>query len=160
MGKTTDKFLNKFESKDVENKQLVIEMLKYEEMITFSDMGQSLYKNTFNMPLTSLCVEKSLNRLTLKHFGYDTSDDNVEMYRKIFSHYFNSPLDYDKDVINSIHYMRENKCVFYKLPRIEIGSVIPLCDLYDHKTESKYELHNILKDNKPSCSIIAAYSLS
>jgi hypothetical protein len=159
MGKTDKKSLNKFEKKDVNNKLLIIEMLKYEEQLTKSEFGQSLYKNPLNMPLVSLHVEKTLNRLTLSQFDFDTSDENVEMYRTIFRTYFKSPTDYDKDVINSVHYMRENKCVYYNLPIINIGDVIPDCKLYNYTPIKESSLYNIL-NNKSDYAIFGAFSLS
>jgi hypothetical protein len=143
MGKTDKKSLNKFEKKDVNNKLLIIEMLKYEEQLTKSEFGQSLYKN----------------RLTLSQFDFDTSDENVEMYRTIFRTYFKSPTDYDKDVINSVHYMRENKCVYYNLPIINIGDVIPDCKLYNYTPIKESSLYNIL-NNKSDYAIFGAFSLS
>ena len=160
MGKTDIIAINKFEKKDVNNKDLVIEMLKYEEQITKSDYGQSMYKNMLNRPLISLTVEKSLNRLTLSKFGFDTSDENVEMYRTIFRTYFKSPSNYDKDVINSVHYMRENKCVFYKAPILEINDVSPNVILHDYISLTKQTLHDIMTESKANYTITAAFSLS
>ena len=56
----------------------------------------------------SLDVEKMINRIVLNYFGFDTSNESVENYRTIFRTYFKSPNDYDVEVINSVHYMREN----------------------------------------------------
>lgn len=158
MGNTNSS--KKFCTKDVKNKQLVIKMLKYEEQLTKSQFGQSLYANPLNTSLTSLHVEETLNRLTLTHFGFNTSDESVEMYRTIFKTYYRSPNDYDKDVIDSVHYMRENKCVFYTSKVINIGDVAPDCELYDYKTLSKLSLYNILSQGTTIYSIVAAFSLS
>ena len=160
MGKTDKRSLKKFEQKDVNNKSLVILMLKYEEQLTKSEFGQSLYKNILNRPLVSLNVEKTLNRLTLSHFDFDTSDENVEMYRNIFRTYFKSPTDYDKDVINSVHYMRENKHVFYNNKEIKVGDIIPNCDLFDYNSMNKSSLYDILGERKSNHTIMAAFSLS
>jgi hypothetical protein len=143
---------------DVKNKQLVIQMLNYEEQLTKSDYGQSLYKNTLNKPFVSLNIEKSLNRLTLTQFGFDTSDTSVETYRTIFRTYYNSPHDYDKDVLNAVHYMRENKCVYYKTPQLQLNNKIPNCELYN-LNKNKTTLYDIINKSN-SHTMLCAFSLS
>ena len=66
-----------FTIENVKNKELVIRMLNYEEKLTKSDYGQSLYKNTLNNPLISLTIEYGINRLVLSNFGFDTTDESV-----------------------------------------------------------------------------------
>ena len=124
------KGLIEFTEEHLLDKELVIQMLTYEEKLTKSDYGQDLYRNPLNKPFVSLTIEKALNRKVLIHFGFSPSDASVEMYRSIFRTYFNSPTDYDKDVISSVHYMRENKCVFYETPDLHLGDSIPDCPLY------------------------------
>lgn len=147
-----------FTKHDLDNKQLIIKMLKYEEYISKSDFGQSLYKNIFNNPLTSLTVEYALNRLTLAQFGFNTNDENVAMYRTIFKTYYTSPFDYDEEVISSVHYMRENKCVYYKSPVLKLGEKIPNCALYnlDSSLTSLYDIIDCKMDN----TVICAFSLT
>lgn len=157
MGKTKS-YRNPFTIDDVKNKNLVIQMLNYEELITKSDTGQSLYKNKLNLPLVSLNVEKALNRLTLIHFNFDTSDESVELYRSIFKNYYRSATDYDKDVLGAVHYMRENKCVYYTKPIINIGDTIPNCDLYELDGKTKTSLYDII--NNSDYTLIESFSLS
>jgi hypothetical protein len=148
-----------FTSTHVKNKQLVIQMLNYEENLTKSDFGQNLYKNILNSPLISLTIEHAINRLVLAKFGFDTSDLSVSTYRTIFQTYYNSSSDYDPDVLNAVHYMRENKCVYYKQRPLEIGDVIPDCELYEIDGITKTTLYNII--NKESkYTMIGAFSLS
>lgn len=156
MGKQKINNLNPFTINDVKNKQLVIQMLNYEEQLTKSDYGQSLYKNTLNKPLISLTIEYAINRLVLAYFEFDTTDASVAMYRTIFKTYYKSPNDYDADVLNAVHYMRENKCVYYKMPVLQIGDKIPDCVLYNlNGTETT--LYDI---PKASHTLIGAFSLS
>ena len=150
--------LKLFTINDVKNKELVIKMLNYEEQISKGDTGQSLYKNTLNLPLVSLNVEKTLNRLTLMHFGFDTTDESVEMYRSIFKNYYNSANDYDKDVLSAVHYMRENKCVYYTKPIINVGDVIPNTELYELNGMTKTSLYDVI--NKSNYTLIQSFSLS
>jgi len=149
-----------FTNDDVQNKELVIKMLNYEEAITRGDIGKSLYSNTSNLPLVSLNVEHTLNRLTLTHFGFDTSDVSVATYRTIFKTYYQSPSEYDKDVLNAVHYMRENKCVYYTAPILEIGEMIPNCDLYHVDGITKTTLYDAVKKSDTDYTVIAAFSLS
>ncbi len=159
MGKIHNITTKPFTHDDVLNRSLVIQMLQYEEQLTKSDYGQSLYKNTLNRPLISLTVEKTLNRLTLSHFGFDTSDASVETYRTIFKNYYKSPTEYDKEVLDSVHYMRENKCVYYKELPLQIGDKIPNCSLYQLDGQTKTTLHDIINQNS-AYTMIGAFSLS
>lgn len=149
-----------FTRKCVLNRELVIKMLKHEEQITRSEYGQSMYKNSFNNPFISLTVEKALNRKVLSDFGFDTSDESVECYRTIFKEYFRSPDDYDKEVIESVHYMRENKCVFYKYPPMKIGQRIPNVGLYQIDGKTKTTLYDAIGHPRPDYTVFAAFSLS
>jgi len=145
---------------NVKNKELVIQMLNYEEQLTKSNYGQSLYKNTLNKPLISLTIEYAINRLVLAKFGFDTTDRSVSMYRTIFKTYYNSPHDYDPDVLNAVHYMRENKCVYYKMPPLQINDKIPNCELYNLDGITKTTLHDTINNLNSKYTLIGAFSLS
>ncbi len=145
---------------DVANKDLVIAMLKKEESLVRSEFGQAVYSNPLNRPLISLNVEKSFNRLTLSQFGFDTSDTSVANYRTIFGHYYKSPTDFDKEVLDSVHYMRENKCVYYKANPLIKGQLIPDCRLYNLDGETTVGLHDLILREAKTHTVIAAFSLS
>lgn len=145
---------------NVRDKQLVIEMLNYEELLTKSDQGQSLYKNVLNNPLISLTIEKTLNRMTLAHFNFNTDDISVETYRTIFRTYYRSPTDYDKDVLDAVHYMRENKCVYYKNSDLNIGDKIPDCVLSNLDGTKQTSLYTILGQQQSTYTMVGAFSLS
>jgi hypothetical protein len=152
-----------FTQDDVLNRDLVIKMLKFEEELTKSEYGQNLYKNPLNNPFVSLTVEKALNRKVLSEFGFDTSDYSVEMYRTIFKTYFHSPTDYDEEVISSVHYMRENRCVFYENEKLEIGQSIPNCPLYtlEGSETTLFEcMPSIINDIPITHTVFAGFSLS
>jgi hypothetical protein len=149
-----------FTQEHVKQRDLVIRMLKFEEETTKSEFGQSLYANHLNNPFVSLTVEKTLNRITLSHFGFSTDDDSVENYRTIFGTYFESPEVYDKEVVDSVHYIRENKCVFYKKPDIKFGQVIPNCALYNLKSGSQEQLHDIINFANTNYAMLCPFSLS
>lgn len=149
-----------FTREDVLNKGLVIKMLNYEEAITRSEIGRNLYSTKSNLPLVTLTVEHILNRLSLAHFGFDTSDDDVEMYRTIFRTYFKSPTDYDADVINAVHYMRNNRRVFYTAQPLQLGDIIPDCKLFKLDGTNTTTLYDEIHHTKAKRTVIAAFSLS
>lgn len=163
MGKQQIRNVKPFTMSNVKNKSLVIDMLKFEEAFTKSDQGQSFYKNPFNRPYVSLDILYTINRIVLDKFDFDTSDKSVENYRTIFKTYFISPDNYDKDVIQSVHYMRENKCIFYKHPPIKIGQKIPNCELTGLDGKTKTSLHDVILSpdgGKGDYTVFAAFSLS
>lgn len=160
MGRTEIKKVRPFTPQDVQNRDLVIKMLKYEESFAKSEKGQSLYKNPLNRPFVSLNVEHSINRVTLDHFNFDTSDESVGNYRTIFKTYFKSPNDYDKEVINSSYYMRNNKCVFYQHPPLKLGEKIPNCELTLLDGKTKTTLYDAIAKENGKHTVFAAFSLS
>lgn len=121
MGKTQERDLIPFTYEHVKNKELVIKMLTYEEEYGKSEIGQELYRTKLLNPYVSLEPIYVVHRVTLAKFGFDTSEESVKNYRKIFSYYYNSPTDYDNDVISASYYMRNNKLMFYTLPKPIIG---------------------------------------
>ena len=160
---------------DIKNKELIIKMLNYEENLTKSDYGKSLYKNTLNGPLVSLNIEKVLNKLTLDHFGFNNDECDVLNYRSIFRTYYKSPDNYDKDVLDAVHYMRENKCVYYKNKSLNIGDILPNCNIYsiDNVDDvdnvdnvdnidaiTKISLYDIIKGHNYKYIMFGAFSLS
>lgn len=108
------------------DRDLIIKMLKYEDSIILSPFGVKIRK----LYPDGLDSDYIINKMTLKNFDFKTNNKNLQNYRKIFRTYYRSPSDYDKEVIDSVAYMRENKCVFYKLPEPQISEVIPNCDIY------------------------------
>jgi hypothetical protein len=131
MGKNEFTVSQPFTLNNVKNKILVIKMLKYEDTLIHGEVGKQIYGNAFYKPRISLFPEYSIHRLVLSKFGFTTSDQDVTNYRSIFASYYRSPDDYDVDVLSSVTYMRENKCVYYKQPIINIGHQLPNCQIYE-----------------------------
>lgn len=121
MERSKDTILIPFTYDHVKDKNLVICMLQYEEEYNASESGQNLYKTELLNPHSSLDTIYAVHRVTLLKFGFDTSDFSVENYRRIFSYYYNSPTDYDADVMNASFYMRNNKLVFYTKIQPKLG---------------------------------------
>lgn len=122
--------------------------------------GQARYKDPFNLPYVSLTNEKAFNRMTLDAFGFTTEDEDVENFRTIFRTYYNSSTDYDAEVIDSIHYMKNNKLMFYQKPIINIGDRIPDVALYHLDGETQTTLYDAIRKEDAKYTVFAAFSKS
>lgn len=152
-----DKVIRKpFTTSQIEDRDLVIQMLRSEDNIA-KTKGQELYKND-DTNWSTLEVEKAINRLVLSKYNFDTSDESVENYRKIFSYYYNSPTDYDKEVINSVYYMKHNRCIYYTSKPLFPGDKIPDCKLYKLNGKDTINLYDIV--NKSERTVFASFSLT
>lgn len=114
-----------FGDRELHDRDMVIRMLTWESDHMCSPEGQARYKAAGSGQFTSLDNEYAFNRMVLREFGFSTSDTSVANYRRIFQTYFRSPTEYDEDVIGASHYMRNNRCVFYTSPVLNIGDIIP-----------------------------------
>lgn len=163
MGKTEIKHIIPFTQKHVKDRNLIIKMLKFEDMYGRSDDIQNSYKCDLYLPRTSLTVVYKGHRKTLDEFGFDTSDESVTNYRTIFKNYYKSPSNYDEEVISSVFYMKNNKCVFYNLPKLTIGDKMKDCNLLKLDGTST-KLFDILKYHdfvdKFNHAIVGAFSNS
>jgi hypothetical protein len=133
-----------FTEETIKDRDLILKLLRYENEIILGEDGKKIYTDLTYKPRTSLFPEYTIHRKVLSNFGFDTSDESVENYRKIFSFYYQSPTEFDKEVLDSVVYMRENKCVYYTSPIINVGDVIPDTSIYQldgtTKTTIKEEL--------------------
>jgi hypothetical protein len=159
MGHTNENEKNPFTKNHVLDKDLVIRMLKYEDQYGKSEDGQIHYKTKLNFPTQSLMVIYSFHKQTLDHFGFDTSDESIKNYRSIFRTYYKSPVDYDKDVLSSVYYMRANKCVYYNSPIVKVGDKLTNCNLLT-TNGTKTNLFDVLAQHKYNNAIIGAFSNS
>jgi hypothetical protein len=114
---------------DVRNKALVCAMLKHEDTLFLGPEGKRIFGDSTFQHLTDLETYYTFHRATLHAFGFTTTDADVGTYRTIFAQYYKGPHDYDADVLGSVCYMRENKCVYYDAPLIKKGDTIPDVDL-------------------------------
>jgi hypothetical protein len=114
-----------FTTEHVLDRALILRMLKFEDNYGRTT-GQEIYK-----VYTSHNLEPgyAINRKVLSHFGFTTTLKDVETYRGIFSAYYNSPTNYDEEVLNSVYYMKNNKCVFYTKDKLTINDTIRDCNL-------------------------------
>ena len=143
----------------VADRPLVLKMLRYEDALMLGPEGAAIYGDPTIPHLSSLETFYILHRATLAAHGFSTTDADVENYRKIFSHYYRSPHDYDAEIIGAVAYMRENKCVFYKSPPITIGDKapdVPLQTIAGIHTS----LYKVLAENHHEHVFVGAFSNS
>lgn len=148
-----------FSYEDIKNRELILKMLEYEDKLYLSDKGQEILKN-YGDNFVSLEGSKIIQRMTLQSFGFSSSDDSMKNYRRIFHNYYNSSEDYDKEVLSKVFYMRENRCLYYKEPEINIGDTLPDIDVYNLDGKTQTSIHNILNNKDYNHCIIAAFSMS
>ena len=122
---------NSFTIETVKDKNLIITMLKFEDTVIHGDVGKSIFNDDSYEHFTTLEAMLCIHRYVLNYFGFSNKEEDVTNYRKIFSNYYKSPTDYDNDVISSVTYMRENKCIYYKNPDYNIGDKFADINIYN-----------------------------
>jgi hypothetical protein len=148
-----------FTVSDIKNRELVLKMLKYEDEIIHGDVGKSIYENESYEHFSSLETIYVMHRITLNAFGFKTNDDDIQNYRKIFKNYYNSPTDYDKEVIESVTYMRENKCIYYTGKNYNVEDLFENVELYDLTGKNKINLFDKINSDD-NYTIVGTFSNS
>ena len=148
-----------FTQEDVKNKALILQMLRKEDEIMHSTYGQDIYRNSLNHSLTSLMPQLIIQRAILASFGFTTDDRSVDAYRSIFRNYYISPTEYDREVLQSVTYMRENLCLYYTTPKLKIGQTAPNCLLYGLDGKSQHELYSLIRPTS-RFTMLCAFSSS
>jgi hypothetical protein len=104
-----------------------------------------------------------IQRHVLTVFGFSTTDIDVQNYRNIFRTYYKSATDYDKDVLSSVLYMRENKCVYYTAPIINVGDNIQedlkISLFYPNGTD-QCRIFDLINQEKYNYTFLCAFSQS
>lgn len=154
-----EKKLISFGQTQILNKELILKMLKYEDKLFLSDSGQK-FLNEYGNNTTSLEGSKSIQRRTLNNFGFESTDLDLNNYRKIFHHYYNDSENYDLDILNSVYYMRENRCLYYKSPPLKKNQIIPNLNIFGLDGLTHYDLHQLIKSKNYDKTFLAAFSLS
>ena len=101
----------------------------------------------------------TIQRAILASFGFTTEDSSVEAYRSIFRNYYVSPTDYDRDVLQSVTYMRENLCLYYTTPELKISEPAQNCSLYGLDGKSQHELFSLIRPTS-RFTMLCAFSSS
>jgi hypothetical protein len=151
--------LREFTNEIITNRELIIEMLKYEDQVIHGDIGKKIYNDNSYEHYTTHEAMYAIHRIVLSEFGFRTNENDVKTYRKIFQTYYSSPQVYDKEVMESVSYMRENKCLYYTGKDYGIGDIFEDINLYDLSGKNKIMLFDkINKDDK--YTFIGAFSTS
>lgn len=146
-----------FREEQLKNRKLVLGMLRAEDKLYMSDLGQEHINS--HGGIYSLESGKIIQRAILKRFGYQYDDESLKNYRSVIHHYYKSPHDYDKEVMSSVVYLRENRLLYYKTPLPCVGDIykdVPLTDLKGNVIN----LSDIIKGSLKKFVILAAYSLN
>jgi len=151
MGIIKKQDVSNFTIDNIKDRELILKMLRYEDELIHSEEIEKMYADNTYKPRQSLFIEHTIQRIVLNHFNFSTSDENVSNYRLIFNYYYDSPIKYDKEVLNSVTYMRENKLLYYKEPDILIGDNIKnllaecfVIDSIDNSSKSLFDISNNL----------------
>lgn len=149
-----------FTQEDVANKGLVLRMLQHEDQLMVGPVGSTIFKDPTIPHLTDLETYYIFHRQVLADHGFSSTDEDVANYRSIFQAYYRGPTDYDGEVLSSVCYMRENKCVYYTAPSIDVDDAAPDVELATLGGEST-SLHAVLaKHSKARHIFVGAFSNS
>ncbi len=135
--------LKTFTKENVKDKDLVLKMLKKEDEYMLGDIGKGVYQSyKSSYETTDILAEFEIAGMILNEFGFIPSKESLNNYRSIINHYYIDPTNYDKDVMNSVVYLRENKLLYYTSPKIVINQKAPdIKTLYtlDNKQTTLYD---------------------
>jgi len=126
-----NKELSKFTIDHLDNRELIINMLKHEDSIIHGDIGKTIFEDPSYEHFSSLEGMHTIHRIVLNDFNFKNDDDSVSVYKKIFLKYYKSPTDYDAEVLQSVTYMRENKSVYYTTQDYNVGDTFKSVSVYD-----------------------------
>ena len=148
-----------FTNLNIQDKELIIRMLNFEDKLFLSEYGQNILRE-YGQNFISLEGSKTIQRITLNNFGFESDSSDLEIYRTIFSHYYKSAQDYDKEILNAVYYMRENRCLYYTSQIINLGDQIPNSNIYELDGRTQTDLYSIIKSKNYEKTIIGAFSMS
>ena len=151
--------LKNFTNEVILNRNLIIEMLKYEDKVIHSDLGKNIYNDNSYEHYTTHEAMFAIHRIVLSEFGFNTNENDVNTYRKIFQSYYSSPDVYDKEVMDSVSYMRENKCLYYVGKDYKIGDFFEDVKIYTIDGKENVSLFNIIK-KEDKYTFVGAFSTS
>jgi hypothetical protein len=151
--------LKKFTNETIFNRNLIIEMLKYEDKIIHCDIGKNIYNDNSYEHYTTHEAMYTIHRIVLNEFGFSTTDEDIKTYRKIFQSYYTSPQVYDKEVMDAVSYMRENKCLYYTGKDYAIGDTFENVKIFDISGKETVSLFDKIK-NDDKYTFVGAFSTS
>lgn len=137
-----------FTAEHVKNRELIMKMLAHEDTIIHSDVATQIYRNPTYGGYQTLETVYITHRMTLTAFNFCNTDEDVKMYRTIFRNYYRSPTEYDKEVLDKVTYMRENKCVYYTGKDYNIGDTFHDVPVWDITGTQQLSVVNILQNQR------------
>lgn len=148
-----------FTKEDLHNRDLVLTMLKAEDELFMSDLGQEHLRR--HGGIYTIESNKVMQREILKQHGFLTDDDSLSNYRSVIHVYYRSPTDYDKEVMNSVVYLRENHLLYYPTVKPQPGQDYIDVELLTLDGQSKVKLSELMKEDKGKNNLlVAAFSVS
>ena len=117
--------------------------------------GQTVLANPALANIYSLESGKTIQRETLRIHGFSATDASVAVYRTIFNRW-----SQDAEILRSVFYMRENRCLYYTSPEIHTGDPIPDAPLLELEDGTPTSVHAVLAEIPTARTIIAAFSVS
>lgn len=157
MGKQSDG-LKPFTIDDLYNRKLMLEMLRKEDELFMSKLGQEHL--TQHGGLTSLEGNKVLQRDILNRFGYLADDDSLRLYRSVIHVYYKSPQEYDREIMNSVVYLRENRLLYYDTMKPRIGQKYVDVDLLTLDGTETVKLSSLMPPKPKTKLLVASFSTS
>lgn len=128
------------------SKNDVIEMLKEEQKVRYSNNIQNIYTEQYyaqenNPNYERINIEREIQKYILRKYGFKDDEKSLKEYWKIPSTYWN-----DEDVKNSIFYMKLN---IFQNSILNIGDKMIDARLIDYTTDDFVSLSSLQKENRP-----------
>jgi len=125
-----------FTKSHLKKRELVINLVDTEnEIVNDEKIGLAIYKDIESNEDCQLLI----HRLVLQKHGFDTSDDSMFMYRKLYKYWNN-----DLEIQSKIVYTSENRQLYYNTPIINMGDKIPPVHVYSLSGTTKVSLYDEL----------------
>lgn len=139
-----------FQIEDLRNRDLILKMLKYEDELYLGEYGQNCFRSKYN---ERLHPHYHIQRKVLNDFNFTTTDESLKLYREIYHTYPD-----DKEIHDSVVYLRENRCLKYTAPKININDIFPNTVVYGLDGKTEYDLYSIMKPYEKV--VVGAFSTS
>lgn len=137
--------LNKAFNINTVSRELVIAMLKEEQVVRYSKEIQEIYTEEYfiskNEGYRRVNIEAEIQKYILKKFGFSDTLESLEEYWKIPSTYW-----HDEEVKNSIFYMKLN---IFQYPNVKLNDNLINVPLVSYPDEKTIQLNELQRCGKP-----------
>lgn len=131
------------------SKEIVLQLLKHEQTLRYSKRYQEMYDQGLNTRGNPEYIERTIQRETLNHFGFQDTDTSLKNYQEIGTFYQG-----DKTIKEAVQYLRLN--IIKDCP-VLLGDTYVDCELVS-LDENDLKLSSIIDITKPT--IIIAGSIT